>query len=70
LAEIAEGVKWSLPQTDEVQAEVEEWFAGEFCARVVETARKAYAPEPESEAAPGPPPGPNTAEGEWVLVDD
>jgi hypothetical protein len=70
LAEIAEGVKWSLPQTDEVHAEVDEWFAGELCARMVETARKAYAPEPESEAAPGPPPGPNTAAGEWVLVND
>jgi hypothetical protein len=70
LAEIVEGVKWSLPQDAEVRAEVDEWFAGVFCARLVETARKAYAPEPESEAAPGPPPGPNTAEGEWVLVDD
>jgi hypothetical protein len=68
LAEIAEGVKWSLPQDAETQAEVDEWFAGEFCARVVETARKACAPE--SEAAPGPPPGPNAAAGEWVLVDD
>ena len=64
LAEIAEGVKWSFPQDAETQAEVDEWFAGEFCARVVETARKAYASE--SEVAPGP----NTAEGEWVLVHD
>jgi hypothetical protein len=39
LAEIAEGVKWSLPQDAETQAEVDAWFAGEFCARVVEVAR-------------------------------
>jgi hypothetical protein len=38
LAEIAEGVKWSLPQDAEVRAEVDEWFAGPFCAALVEAA--------------------------------
>ena len=68
LAEIAEGVKWSFPQTEEVQAEVDEWFAGEFCARVVETARKACAPE--SAAAPGPPLAPTLqrANGCWWMT--
>jgi hypothetical protein len=32
-------LKWSLPQDAETQAEVDAWFAGEFCARVVEVAR-------------------------------
>jgi hypothetical protein len=65
--EFIEDVKWSLPQDDEVRAEIDAWFAGPSCAALVEAARK---PALESEAAPGPPPGPNTAEGEWVLVDD
>ena len=46
LAEICEGVKWSLPQDAEVRAEVDEWFAGPVCAALVETARK-VAPEPD-----------------------
>jgi hypothetical protein len=51
LAEIAEGVKWSLPQVDGVQAEVEVWFAGPVCAALVEAARK-VASEPDGPLVP------------------
>jgi hypothetical protein len=62
LAEVAEGVKWSLPQEAEVQAEVDAWFAGEFCARVVESAtaeapQGPYRPNP-AHTAPAAPPRP------------
>jgi hypothetical protein len=67
LDEIREGVEYGLPQHDEVREEVAEWFAGPVCAALVEAARK-ITPEPDGPLEQAP--GPNTEDGEWVLVDD
>jgi len=69
LAEIAEGVEWSFPQTDHVRKEVAEWFAGPVCAALVEAARK-ITPEPDGPLEPRP--GFSPTDGEWVTewVDD
>jgi hypothetical protein len=48
--ELAEDVKFWMPQADDVAAEVDEWFAGPLFAAMVEAARKP-APQPELTAA-------------------